>query len=457
MRSIKYIILLLLISKINNSFAQLNATEIDQQSYQYYLDEKRRPLIKNGKLAAKQGYDEYYFNLRLGIACFNRYNYYKAADYFIRALKNDASSEVAREYLYWCNLYIGDENAAANYYSMLPDSIQNRILYKPKKLLESIFVDGGLKISDKPKEAKNLGYVNLGLNHKFSSTFSIYHAYTYQQQTQIWGNFKQHQYYIAPSFSFKHRWKLVLGFHYAHYSSNLSLTNDVVFQNSKPTSPPPFGTSFFDSTTYRHQNINGKFSSNSLYSQITVSKSIKRFDVNVHFGLFSEFNKPNYTLVSHDSINIKEMRAQVLLNENTKIVDKDNLYNIKSTELTYSAGIGLFYNFPRVTIGADVSTIISYKKAYVVCSPSISALLAKRFLLSSYFTYKGFYPMATNDATFLYNSYDKIKYKISTTGTIIASKNVNIYATYQFEKISQILLPSVYNLHTLLLGLKFTF
>ena len=65
--------------------------------------------------------------------------------------------------------------------------------------------------------------------------------------------------------------------------------------------------------------------------------------------------------------------------------------------------------------------------------------------------------MATNDAAFLYNSYDKIKYKISTTGTIIASKNVNIYATYQFEKISQILLPSVYNLHTLLLGLKFTF
>ncbi|MBK8351625.1 MAG: hypothetical protein IPL21_07940 [Saprospirales bacterium] len=68
-----------------------------------------------------------------------------------------------------------------------------------------------------------------------------------------------------------------------------------------------------------------------------------------------------------------------MLNENTKIVDKDNLYNIKSTELTYSAGIGLFYNFPRVTIGADVSTIISYKKAYVVCSPSISALLAKDF------------------------------------------------------------------------------
>ena len=83
MRSIKYIILLLLISKIYNSFAQLNATEIDQQSYQYYLDEKWKPLIKYGKLAANQGYDEYYFNLRLGIACFNKYNYYKAADYAV--------------------------------------------------------------------------------------------------------------------------------------------------------------------------------------------------------------------------------------------------------------------------------------------------------------------------------------------------------------------------------------
>ncbi len=456
MRTIKYIIILLLVSKIGNTFAQLNSSDIEQKSYQYYADKKWKQLIKYGNSVVNQGYDEYYFNLRLGIACFNKFNYYKAADYFKRALKNDATSDVAKEYLYWCNIYMDDEKKAAEYYAMLPDDTQKRIHYKPKKILESIFVEGGLKISDKQNEAKNLGYFNLGLNHKLSSTFSIYQAYTYQQQSQIWGNFKQHQYYFAPTVTFKHRWKLTLGFHYANYNSNLNFPDQFVAQNPKPLVPPPAGTSFFDSTTYHKGLMNGKFVSNSLFSQITISKSIKRININLHLAVFTEFNKPNYRLLARDSINIKEMQAATLINENNVIVNKDSLVNSKSNVFTYSVGLGLFYNFPRVTIGADISTIVSYKKAYVVCSPSISALLAKRFLISSYFTYKGFYPMATNDAAFLYNSYDQIKYKISTTGTVIASKNVNIYATYQFEKISQILLPSVYNLHTILLGLKFT-
>jgi hypothetical protein len=442
--------------KMQSIFAQLNAQEIEQKTYQYYLDEKWKPLIKYGKDVAKSGYDEYYFNLRLGIAYFKKFNYYKAADYFKKALKNDANSDVANEYLYWCNLFVDDEKKAAEYYALLPIDVQNKIKYTPRKILESVFVEGGLKISDRQQQAKNLGYVNVGLNHKFSSTFSFYHAYTYQQQTQLWGNFKQHQYYFSPTVSFKNRWRLTFGFHYAHYASNLSLQTDKINKNPKPIIPPPAGTSFFDSTIYTHEYMPGDFVSNSLYSQISVSKSIKRFNFNIHAGLFAEFNKPNYRLTARDSINVREMQAQVLISENNYIRFHDSLVNKKETVLAYSAGIGLYYNFPRVTIGADLSTIISQKKAYFVCSPSISALLAKRFILSSSFTYKGYYPMALNDAYFLLNSYDKIHYKLSATGTIIASKHINVYATYQFENIEQILLPSRYNLHSVLVGLKFT-
>lgn len=456
MRTIKYITMMLLFFKMSNTFAQVNAEEADQKTYQYYQEEKWKPLIKYGKSIAKQGYDEYYFNLRLGIACFKKFNYYKAAYYFERALKNDANSDLAKEYLYWCNIYIDDEKKAAEYYAKLPSDIQKRIHYKPKKILESVFVEGGIKISDKQREAKNLGYVNLGLNHKFSSTFSIYHAYTYQQQTQVWGSFKQHQYYFAPTVTFKHRWKLTLGFHYVNYASKLNFINDFTFQNPKPLVPPPAGTSFFDSTTFHHDEMIGRFISNSLYSQITISKSIKRLSLNLHGSIFAEFNKPNYTLHAHDSIHIKEMQAQVLLNETTTVKNQDSLINKKETDMTYAVGLGLYYNFPRVTIGADLNTIIKDKNIYIVCTPTISILLSKRFIMSSYFTYKGFYPMATNDGAFLYNGYDKIRYKISTTGTVIASKNVNIYATYQFEKIDQVLLPSIYNLHTILIGLKFS-
>lgn len=456
MYKLKYILFLISFSKITIIFAQLNSSEIEQKTYQYYLDKHWKPLIKYGKSVAKQGYDEYYFNLRLGIACYEKLNYYKAVDYFERALKNDANSSVANEYLYWCNIYIDNEKKAAEYYEVLSDSIQKRIHYKPKKILESIFVEGGIKISDKQSQAKNLGYVNVGMNHKFSSTFSIYQAYTYQQQSQIWGSFRQHQYYFAPIVTLKHRWKLAFGFQYANYKSNLDFKYNYEFQNPKPVIRPPMGTSFFDSTTNAHQFLYGAFSSNSLYSQITVSKSIKRFNFNIHAGLFAEFNKPNYQTKLNDTLHIKEMQGPNLLSDTTIYRNTTTVSTTKSTILTYSAGIGLYYNFPRVTIGADLSTIISNQKAYFVCTPSINALLTKRFLMSSYFTYKGYYPMATNDAAFLYNSYDKIKYKISVTGTIIISKNVNIYATYQFEKISQLLLPSVYNLHSILLGLKFS-
>ena len=211
---LKYILFILVICT-TKGFAQQSYKQVDSMTYRMYLNKEWDKLSRFGKDAANESYDYYYFNLRVGIAYYNLKEYKKAEGYFKKALANNTDSDIAGKYLFWCNIYLNDEGEAYDLYRSLPESTRQKIDYEPKRIIDYVFVEGGNKFSNDLNAAGNLMYANIGLYHKFSPKFGIYHSYTYLRQKQAWGEFEQHQYYISPSYKLPGRWRVDLGFHYA--------------------------------------------------------------------------------------------------------------------------------------------------------------------------------------------------------------------------------------------------
>ncbi len=452
MYRLKNLFMLITLTYSCNLLAQTDFSEVENTTYNQYINKQWKPLIKYGRNESKKGYDEYYFNMRVGIAYYTKLNYIKASKFFNKALKNDGSSDVAKEYLFYSDLFSTNERAADDTYRTLSDSVKSRIKYKIKRPLESIYVEGGIKISDNTKVANHLGYAQIGINHKISSLASLYYAYTFQMQKQIWGHYSQHQFFIEPSFHFKKNLTLNVGFHYSNYSSVIDF-KDYIFEHSPPPANPT--GPFMEQIVAKHITKTGTYKENLLLTQVSVAKTIKGFTIAPHAGLFINFSNTNYIDSHRDTIIIRNHNGPTIVDSNLVINAGDSIFNVKEMKFEGLFGAALYYNFGRFMIGADVTVILNKKVKTAIVTPYIRATIAKRFAVSAYFMYKGSYPLALFDGAQLYNSLDKIKYKTSITGEIYATKKLNLYLTYQFEGITDSFSSQNYNLHTILTGLKF--
>ncbi|MDB5225934.1 MAG: hypothetical protein JWN78_127 [Bacteroidota bacterium] len=455
MFKLKLFLVLMIVCSGYPLFAQMDFEQADSTTYRQYLDHQWKPLIKFGKKAKKAGFDNYYLNMRIGIAYYNKLQYYKAANYFKMALKNDPGSDDAKEYLFWSQLLSNDERAADDTYRTISDSTQKRIKYKIKRPLESIYVEGGVKISNNTKIANHMGYMQLGVNEKYSSVFSLYHAYTFQAQKQVWGHYMQHQYYIAPSVKFKKNMTLNIGLHYAHYKGVMDFS-DAFTQHSRPPQNPGPTTVFSDTLSSHHVLKKGTYKENLLLIQASLSKTIQGFTIAPHAGIFLDFIAPNYIDGHTDTLHIDNHVGPTITSSSDVVpAPVNNLLNTKETRYEALFGLGLSYNFGRLTIGADVTAVISSRVKTAVVTPWFRALLCKRVGINAMYMYKGSYPLALFDGSQLYNSLDKIKYKASLTGEFYATKKITLYLTYQFEGIKDSFSNQDYQLHTLLIGLNF--
>lgn len=448
---LKYLFLLAFTALGLAASAQADFQDVDTTTYNQYLRKAWHPLIRYGKKAEKHGFDYYYLDMRMGIAHYNQFHYYQAEKYLSKALKNNPESDDAKELLFWSYYLTGAEKDAADTYASMSTEGQQRINYHPRRLLESIYAEGGAKISDNTPVAKTIGYLQFGLNHKFSPMFSIYHAYTFQTQQLQWGHYVQHQYYFAPSVNFKKHLILNIDLHYSHYHGTLDFTDHKADAPVLPAFPPP---QFFRELDVSHLIRKlGTYDEDLLFGQVSLSKTIKGFTINPHAGMFVNFLKPDYTDSHTDTFRI--------LFHNRQLIDsiRDSIGNgvlAHSHETRYEVifGANLSYDFGRFTLGADVNVILNNKVKTATVTPWARLILCKKAALRGFFMYKSNYPLALYEGSQLYNSMDKIKYKGSLTAEIYASKKLNLYLTYQFEGITDSFSDRNYNLHSLLIGIN---
>ncbi|HUX55488.1 MAG TPA: hypothetical protein VMV77_00820 [Bacteroidales bacterium] len=169
---------------------------IDSLTYNQYAEKRWNDLIRTGNHSVKNGHDYYYMRMRIGIAYYEKHNYYKSANHFRKALEFNEKDQVALEYLFYSYYFSGRTPLAWDLISSFFPQNRERILDESKikknsMTVESFFNDSGTdKIISEPEsyfsdiETGNQIVTKYFMNnalyasHVVGKNASYFHSYT---------------------------------------------------------------------------------------------------------------------------------------------------------------------------------------------------------------------------------------------------------------------------------------
>lgn len=153
---------------LSSAQGQKDFTFYNTETYQLYLDASWKSLIDVAKESIEAGHDFYYLRVRMGIAFYEQQKYIPAIRQFEKALKFTPGGQEARNYLYYCYLFLGREKEAKRYYS---------VDEKGAKFLSGATLEPGIKFSDNRANTRNTRFTFIGLKHDFGKSISLFHGY----------------------------------------------------------------------------------------------------------------------------------------------------------------------------------------------------------------------------------------------------------------------------------------
>ena len=208
---------------------KLNYAEVDRRSYQLFQENKWPELIQFAAEAREQGIDFFYLQVRTGIAWYNQGKYRNAAQWFLKAYKNDNSFEWLQEYLYYSLVFSGRSTEAAKYAPRFPDAVKKKIGFRETGISRLAYETGysfnpdfaSLETRDFKTEVnlgedygegyflKNYSFHSIDISHRVAANFTLNHNLTYigvnreavvdwSEKTKASIRINQFNYYINP-------------------------------------------------------------------------------------------------------------------------------------------------------------------------------------------------------------------------------------------------------------------
>lgn len=197
----------------------------NQLTYNQYMAGNWKDLVQTGKEAIEAGHDSYYMRMRLGIALYSLENYRQAIGQFKVAIRFDPGSVSAKEYLYYSNIFTGNEQEAQSYYDMREKSLD--------KFFYSLYIEGGYKYNSSDETyTGNLAYGLIGLKHQFSPRVNYFQTYQYLRrgvytdgrgngnQSSQQDHILQNEYYGKLDILAAHGFWVIPAFHYQNWTFN---------------------------------------------------------------------------------------------------------------------------------------------------------------------------------------------------------------------------------------------
>lgn len=234
-RTVFQILIFILLPLSVLSQAQLNSKQVEEKTYQLLNEKKWDELLTLGHSAIHNNIDYYYLQLRMGIAFYSKGKYRLAIPHFRKSIKHDPTSNIAREYLYWCYVFTDQYEHARAFSVTFDDSLKKTIRYNTFKPIHVVFAEGGIK---QPSATQALGtatYLSVGLNHSVARRFSVSHAVSYYRQTVFGADFLQTQYYISANVPLGKGWLLSPAFQ----PVQRSFTSTITIPGRPPGGPLP--------------------------------------------------------------------------------------------------------------------------------------------------------------------------------------------------------------------------
>lgn len=458
MYRLKIIIPFLLLSL--NLLAQNSFQEVESISYRLYTEKSWQELSEFGKLSSEKGYDYYYLNVRIGTAFFELKDFEKAKIYFEKALHNSSTSTFAKEYLFWCYYNLEEISEAQKTYKFLPDSIKKRMDYQPSRIVDYIYSEGGMKISNNKDISGNLMYGRIGISHKVSPRFTIYQQYSYMQKNVNLGDMKQHQYLLIPSLNLNKKWTISAALNYSNYQKKISYNEQFSWKN-EGSYMSDSGFYYVDSTISKQYIYGGNYKQNALLSQININKKVGRWSFTPHVGFYRAWTTPDYdqTVTTQNDLIFREGTPSIPPSTVISQTTYDTIYReYKEKEIyqQWQHGVNISYNFNKtISLGADINYIYNKDFGKWNIIPYMSARVSKNISLSAYYLQKNNYVLSIFEGSQLLNYLDKINRKINITVDFKLFNKFDLFTTYQYESATDNLSLRDYQLNSVFIGLKF--
>jgi hypothetical protein len=243
------IILALFLSEKLPGQKALTFPEVDSASYGYYLSEDWDSIIYINKLARKNDISYYYLDLRVGIAKYEKQQYRQATQFFRKALSQNNSEDIPKEYLYYAYSYSGQNERADLLSKKFSSSLSEKIPPAKPVFLKSVFLEAVYSMTDGDKYkdqlwgesndgvrmiSNNMQFIQLGLTHQPAVGLSIKHGLSYlhknnlsyirSEASEVYFpdlNLNQLDYFIIPEISLKSGLSINPSFHYTYMSSEV--------------------------------------------------------------------------------------------------------------------------------------------------------------------------------------------------------------------------------------------
>ena len=412
-RNIQYffVVILVLLAIKGVSQDTLTSENVEQKSYQLYMDKNWSELIKVGNKAIKRGYDYFYLQLRVGIAYYELKNYSLAEGHFKKALSFNADDELSLEYLYYCYLFNGRYENARWLSKIFSQVLSEKVGANQLSKIGFVLIEGGTKITDsvnyynkaKPSEPNYFNaptYLQFGLNHYIKNRISLFHALTYFTQQTFVNQVKQYQYYIKATIPLKNNFSISPSFQYISLnvsSDYTKTTTDTLWPPGVPphSIPPPGAPPFKTTTSTVSSNSNKQ--SNYYVGSFAIQKIIEKFTLGVGMTISNMNDVTQY-------INSGFLSYHVL--GNSKLVLGCTGYS---------------------------HTIDNYKTTYFSASPFIYLQPINRLSLKMSYLVNTKNNIIEDNGYLVNNSGDLTTSRYSALVNVTLSKHLSLYGLYQLE------------------------
>ena len=403
------IIFLLISSARIQAQDTLNSAKVEQKSVDLFVAKNWKGLERFGHEALAAGYDYYYLRLRMGIAYYEQKNYLIAQTHFSKALSFNAADPLALEYLYFCYVFTGRNEEARALSKSFPPELSHRLGTDTLSATAFFMLEAGVKNSDSSRLYQSAYYFQAGLGHYVKNRFSLFHAATVYNETDLNGKTSQLQYYLRANVPFKNNWM---------FSPAVQLITRNFTPSQPPSGNPPGWHGGPMPPLPGQRPLPPSVRSNYYITSVMVRKTISRFD-----------------LAAGTSLSNIESNGQ--LSHSLSLT----WYPFGNNRLSLSC---LGYLF----------TADGYNSFHTAVNPCISVCPFKRLTLSAAYLACNGSNLIEGNGYIVNNRPDPTFGRWSYLASLSLSRRVDIYGLYQLEDKRELSQDFVYHYNLFLVGIK---
>ncbi len=434
--------------------AQETFREVDSTSYALYEAQSWDSLAAFGTKAYEDGYDYYYLNMRTGIAWYELGNYGEALRFFERAYRNNSSAPVLKKYLFWSNYQLLHDLEASRWYRLLDDSVRQGIPFRPKRRVDALYAEGGMRLPLQRELAGPVSYAHLALQTYPVERLGISQAFSYTAQQLNWGDFRQYQYFVRPGWMINRNTSIYLAGHWAHYHSRLDY-EIVSSRTGSFTDNTQMGGYRVDTTLTSAYGIRGSYLQSDYLLQAGLSKSGKRYTVTPYASFWLMKQNPDYTESFSDSLRIVEYRGPVQVSEFTAGSDSTSIPE-PGDATQWVLGVTAYYRLGKLSLGGDLKYTGSSNAGFWFFSPFLAYRPGDKWLFTAYYFSKKSHPISLFSGYQLFNTFDEMQ-RISLTTRYGLTEKTELYLTVQHDRVLDNLTGDAYEMNALYFGINLKF